>query len=343
MSDPRHIRWPTDRFFWSVLEAPGTTPKPHARATLVPDGLISLLADDLPVPIDQVHAVMVPIAKDRVLVAAARSSELETLPSDTLSLTPASLPNFVVDALPNPTTPAVAGPVVAGAELRLPKASSCNLLIGRHEPTQITRTRNNTHLLTAGTLVLASGLISLGLVRRTEQWREASERAESKTRAAITAALAGDSSHLDSRLGTAGNTAPPDTFTLERKLQQAREAAAHDRPIEPPQDVTALLAAVLKAWPSELGQSAFAQSIGVTASGASLSVLLGEHERGTANRTLSSPQEAPSPAAFLSAMRLPRGWSIQEPRHSTNGSLTRISLRLRQNASDASVESGGTP
>ena len=59
-----HQRWPAERFFWALLEAPGYT-----RAGELPIGLRQALEDE--VPAEDLHAVCAPAADGRLIVCAA--------------------------------------------------------------------------------------------------------------------------------------------------------------------------------------------------------------------------------------------------------------------------------
>ena len=66
---PTTFAWPPERFYWSVLEAPGVR-----RPGPLPPGLLPEFQEDLPVPVEEVHAVSVPTGDGRLVVCAAPRS-----------------------------------------------------------------------------------------------------------------------------------------------------------------------------------------------------------------------------------------------------------------------------
>jgi hypothetical protein len=142
------LTWPTDRFFWAMLDAPGV------RAGVLPSGLEADLQEALPVPVETLHAVCVP-ARGGVLVCAARRDELQGLGPDVLSVRPEAVPACVASTSEAP-----------------------ELMTGSFEPLAFKRERSRRHLLVAASVLLACGLISLGFERRAgslmEQGRAAS-------------------------------------------------------------------------------------------------------------------------------------------------------------------------
>lgn len=141
--------WPTDRFYWAVIESPTW----RGRGQL-PPGLLPLLGEVCPEPEANLHAVCQPFDEHRLLVCAARRNELGSI--DDLSLTPAQLPAFLEsDADPR----------------------SFELLVGEFEPKSIRRARRRRRVLVLSTVVAASSLISIGLHRRAAYWHDAADEA----------------------------------------------------------------------------------------------------------------------------------------------------------------------
>ena len=130
------LNWPTDRFFWAVLDAPGV------RAGVLPSGLEADLQEALPVPVETLHAVCVPAAGG-VLVCAARRDELQGLGPDVLSVRPEAVPEFVKSTSEVP-----------------------ELMTGNFEPLAFKRERSRRHFLVAASILLGCGLIALGFERR---------------------------------------------------------------------------------------------------------------------------------------------------------------------------------
>jgi hypothetical protein len=159
MSDP-HQRWPADRFFWSVLDAPGV------RADKgLPAGLLPLLQEDLPVPVEDVHAVGAATPDGRLLVCAAKREELRELPPSTLALCPDDVPALVEPKI---------------------DASAFNLLVADLEPAPLRRERARRRTLLALTAAAVACLTALGLARRSESCTKAGQEARAASAAVTT-------------------------------------------------------------------------------------------------------------------------------------------------------------
>jgi hypothetical protein len=211
------LRWPSDRFYWAILDAPG-----FSRTGPLPPGLLPALADEIPEPLETLHAVCSPIAHsddsddsaapERVLVCCCRSADLDALDPSIIELKPDSLPAEL--AIPTDTT--------------LP-----NLLIGDHEPDPIRADRRRRHLRAVVTITLCSLLAALGLIRRA---RHADLLAAADTRAA------------DALLA---RTVPDRReSSLERAAAAMRDLAAAAKRTRPPRDAAADLESLLKSWPA---------------------------------------------------------------------------------------------
>lgn len=275
------LTWPPDRFFWGTLDAPGIR-----RAGTLPSAMGLTFADVVPVPIEDLHAVMAPIQEaegtsaGRVIVCAARRTDLEPLLATARSLTPALLPGFIEQG-------------GAGSQ-----ALPLNLLVGGFEPIA---SRQRRHRLISRAAMLWIALVTIvivSLLRRGGLAREHAESLRSARAAAVEAAMPG-----------AAETDLRDAVErLERRIE-ARRAA--DRPT----DVSAVLAAFLRAWPLDLGTDASAapeiQSIALNERRMALSVLV---------------KGDPSP--LLARLKAPAGWTLKEPRLTSVGDATRLSLEL---------------
>lgn len=150
----RPERWPAERFYWAVLEAPG-----YARSGPLAPGLRASLEDELPVAIDSLHAVGTPLDDQRLVVCAAPWEALQALEPGTLSLTPESLPDFAAGGTPE----------------------SLNLLTGEFEPIPIRRGRARRNLLAMAACLACSALLSFGLLRRAHAWTNAAAQAHIAT------------------------------------------------------------------------------------------------------------------------------------------------------------------
>jgi hypothetical protein len=139
------LRWPPDRFYWSVLDAPG-----WQRSGELPAGLRPPFEEDVPLPGEGVHAVCCPLEDGKMLVCGARREELSEVSAEVHALTPESLPPCI-DANIDP--------------------AKLNLLVGEFEPRTIRRARRVRHFAGALAMVLCSILVAVGLERRAEVHR----------------------------------------------------------------------------------------------------------------------------------------------------------------------------
>ncbi len=272
------MRWPPDRFFWGTLDAPGIR-----RPGVLPSAMALTFADLVPIPIEDLHAVMAPIGDasgadaGRVVVCAARRSDLEPLLASARSLTPASLPGFIEHA---------------GADSTFP----LNLLVGGFEPIA-SRQRRHRLITRAAMLWIALVTIAIvGLVRRDAMARSHAESCRAARASAVAAAMPGGGE--------------PDLRDAVERLERRIDARrAADRPT----DISAVLAAFLRAWPLDAGEEAHPeiQSIALNERRMALSVLV---------------KGDPSP--LLARLKAPEGWILKEPRLTSVGDATRLSLEL---------------
>ncbi|MBX3359540.1 MAG: hypothetical protein KF745_14060 [Phycisphaeraceae bacterium] len=167
-----HQRWPADRFYWAVLEAPGwrrTGPLPEA---LRPDfeDLVPRAAAGAPL-----HAVCTPAADTRVVVCAVPMDALASLPVGVLRLSPESLPSCIDAAV---------------------HVDHLDLLVGDAEPAPIRRARLRRHLAAMALVLALASLAAIGLLRRAAHWTHAADLASAAAREALEGAGL-DESHLD--------------------------------------------------------------------------------------------------------------------------------------------------
>lgn len=200
-----HRKWEPDRLFWSLLEAPSWNGR-------LPSGLESAFESDVPLPMDQLHAVCAPAGEARLVVCAARIRDLESLDPAALSLIPEHVPESIGGAC---------------------DPAHLNLLVGRYEPQVIRRTRVRSHVLAAMTVLACAGLFALGLARRTIRHDALTTAAhDAATRLAASAIPGGG----------------PDQLALE--VARARRGAAHATEARPAPDAALALGSLLSAWPA---------------------------------------------------------------------------------------------
>lgn len=231
--DPVHPRWPADRFFWTILDAPGID-----RPGPLPVALLDDLAADVPLPVDDLFAVAAPLHGARLLVCAARRSDLAEVPHVARTLCPASIPEaFAVRADP----------------------SSLNLLVAHFEPAPVRRDRLHRHARRAAAVLLAAALVTIGLLRRADQERHTAAIARS-THDELCRALAPDANPVTA------------TLALEQELSRLRAAARASVSFSPPPDAALQLATLLNTWPSRVPSKPQSVSVSPAAIAASVSL-----------------------------------------------------------------------
>lgn len=235
---PDHLRWPPERFYWAELDTPA-----WRRGGPLPEGLLAELADEIPVPIEEVHAVGAPRSDGKLVVCAASRRVLEGVAAgddpggrnDPVSLTPERLP-----------------PCVQGSEGSV-EPEALQLLTGPFEPRASRLARRRLRIV-VGLVALASvALVSVGLERRTSAWSGFAEDARETRREVLETVVPG---------------ASPSTLVFQ--IERMRAEAEASKGVRPPIDASLHLASLLRAWPSVA--AATPQSISVTEDAMNLSV-----------------------------------------------------------------------
>lgn len=230
---PMFTRLPADRFFWAVLDAPGLT-----RPGPLPESLLPELAEDLPVPVEEVFAVATPASDRKLLVCAIRRADLQNLAPSLQGLYPDSIPESL------------------GVKAT---AASLNFLVGEFVPLHLRRASTHRHLRHAAFLLVAVGLTSLGLVRR----------AAHDDRIAMAAQVAADELVTALAPGQSPVTA---TLAIDQELERLARAAKADSALVPPPDAAVQLQHLLAAWPAQV--SSKPQSLSVLPTSIMASVAL---------------------------------------------------------------------
>lgn len=189
--------------YWTCLNIKGV------RAGPLPPMVLSMLADEVPEPVENLHAVCIP-ADEGLLVCAVPRRILSHLPQEVSTLSPSSLP--------------------AGfdADPRL-----VNILVGHAEPARIRHARHATRTLLWITLLATLAGISLGLHRFT-QFTHAQTLAHRRSMTQSLQSAAGD-----------GVSEPELRDSL--RLLQSESIARASRP--PVHDAALELATFLTLWP----------------------------------------------------------------------------------------------
>jgi hypothetical protein len=171
MTADARVTWPPERFYWAIVEGVALR-----RPGPLPPGLLTLAADDIPADIDTLHAVGAPDARGRVIICAADRAPLASLPHDSISLTPAAVPDFS-DADP----------------------AAFELLVGAFEPRSIRTRRLRRHAGLAATVLLCGSLVAAGAIRRAAH-DERTARRLTDARATLLAAAGLSADELAERL-----------------------------------------------------------------------------------------------------------------------------------------------
>ncbi|MFN0012196.1 MAG: hypothetical protein ACKVS8_11200 [Phycisphaerales bacterium] len=276
------------------------------RTGLLPDGLRPTLQDLCPAPLDNYHVVCTPPD------SAGRAGTLlvcAALIDDLRAL------DQRVERLTPASVPASLLPVGMDEAQGVALASHLNLLVGAMEPQPLRHRRFKRHALVAATTVVCALLVAAGLARREQHW----QRVEAAAGTSLQTLAQGVDPNTD-LLAAADIPA-----ALERHLRSLTVLARTARTADVPRDATDGLTGLLAAWPLRPE----ANLLGLSAAGdrASLSVSV-----------------AGDPAPLLKDLHAPAGWTMAEPRISTTGAATRLSIALmRTPATVEQRENRGTP
>lgn len=235
------MTWPADRFYWATLP-PGII----RRDGVLAPGAIEAVRDQIPAPMEHLHAVAIAIDRARGandyggIVCAVEREVLRTLDPGALMLTPKSIPACLMSH--------------GSGSIDLARL---NLLTGEFEPRAIRSHRHRRAAIVLGAITISCAVVAFDLARRAELLRrEAGDDA-----AAVRAVLAQASLAQDS--GT------PDALALERELEQLRaivSGAGRGASFDAPKALTEIVGA----WPSTDG--ALPQSLSVRADASTITV-----------------------------------------------------------------------
>jgi hypothetical protein len=226
-------RWPADRFYWAVIEAP--TGQACKRDGPLPAALLPDLADQVPMRVDELHGVCARCGDGRIVVCAAAKSELAEIDAAVVSLMPDAVPLELAGTGIDP--------------------ASLNLLCGAFEPRRLRRARVRRGVSVLATFLAVLVLVAMGASRRIAHARAVGEQSEAA------------SARLLAALGPRGVTGPQ----LQTELNNLRQSAGFDLSQRRSRDAAAALQVLLSGWP--VAVSAKPQSIAVGSDAIVLSVL----------------------------------------------------------------------
>lgn len=228
-----HLSLPAEQFYWGVVD---TSALPRGNRS-TPKQLGYLFESVLPVPIDTIHAVFVPIDPGRML---ACGMPLEMLGDHAsrgwLTLAPESLPGFVNTDLEDPVKP-----------------RSLNLLVGEFEPARIRARRRRGTIIACAMLLLCAALVTVGHARRASRFDRHRRALEAATAAIYSQVLPPSSSPLPASARLTADL---------RSLDRTRGTPSFD---SGPKEAAPLLATLLTSWPSDLYLTTDSLSISSTA------------------------------------------------------------------------------
>lgn len=243
----QHAVWPAHRFYWAVLDA-----------SVVPTGLLHrrpsdealgfLFESELPVPIDRIHAVYVPVKGSRFIACGIEhdrileSAELR----DALTFGPEAFPRDLDTGLD----------VDVG---------SIDFLTGRHEPASVKRERRRLVLESAAAIVLITVAVAFGAERRIGAWHRATGEMMSARESAF--------NDLYPPQSTAPSSQPLALRLVAelRQLERTRGGAVQSVGSDDPQ-ASQVLARLFERWPSQ--NSMMTESLSVTPESVTLVGLL---------------------------------------------------------------------
>jgi len=221
----QHLIWPSQSFYWALLDTSdfprasfGRGPRARQLGYLFESVLPGLL-------IEQVHAVYRHLPGDgRILACGVPMAALETLPDDTATLTPQSLPPFLSESV---------------------DPASLNVLTGRFLPLSVTRLRRRWMAQAGMILATCVALLVWGLERRTMALREQLEDVV-EARTTVFEQVLGPGFERSTASGQ-----PPELrlAAAVRRLEQTRKTGHRMTELT---DCSSILESVLAYWPAEV-------------------------------------------------------------------------------------------
>lgn len=283
-----HPRWPASRFYWAVLTPAvlgdiGYVGNVPPRATLE-----TLLAEELPVDVADVHAVFVSLGERGVLACAVPVTDLESLPDSARTLGPNGVPTGLADIGPPETV------------------ASLNLLQGLYEPACVRHARQA--VWTSATWIAAAliAIVGLGLHLQASADRRAAIEAQHAARRIASDAIATRAiTQVDGAVNTGQQNAIDQLHAVVTRISRERgDQASSARPA----DAAMAMAGLLSQWPKGLATRMDSLAFGET------SIRLAG--------TVASFEDA---SVLTDALKAIPGWDAEQPQVTAQGN--RVSIR----------------
>jgi len=247
MDSTGHLTWPAHRFYWAVLDA-SVLPRGIAKRRPNPERLGYLFESELPVAIDRIHAVYLPVGDNRYVACGVEHERIHAEASlhEALTLTPDQVPEvFAPQGAVDP--------------------QSFNLLCGPHEPAPVRRHRRRFMAESAGIATLVLLAIVLGIERRIDARDRATMELQAKRQVVY------DELYPPATSAPSAQPAPLRLLAELRQLERTRGGVTEAAGIEEPQ-AAFTLEALLELWPTD--HPIRTESISVTPASVTLVALL---------------------------------------------------------------------
>lgn len=221
-----HVRWPPERFYWAVVDAPLPSALLSTRAGRARQLGYAFEAHLPGLAIEELSAVFerLPAPDDRYVACGLPAGVVEEqIAAGATTLTPTSLPAFMDRGI---------------------DARRLNLLVGPHLPPAVRRARARLPLVVAAGLLLCSVVISLGLQRRVRQIEQRSADLRAELLAVYEHALGPGARNA------VGTSFPPERRILA-ELRQLEATRADPGPVGADRDGARTLASLLAHWPAD--------------------------------------------------------------------------------------------
>jgi hypothetical protein len=279
MTSP-HPRWDPDRFFWAVLTV-DLPPHADLQAPGVRASLDAGLEPHVPIPIEQLATAYMKLGDGKVLACAVSEAAARREAPDAITLAPARLPPWLEEG-------AAAG-----------DPGSMNVLTGANTPSPVRAAERKQQLVVAAAIMLAAGLVCVGLERRLLVTARALDEARESVRFLEQSSVVG-------ALPPGPQPVRQRVFTELNRLRATRAQAARSGV----SDAAALLEPVLRRWPAD----ARARATDVSVAGTSLTLSAIANSPAEAERLVAAYAQTPGWQAPRSEITAVPGSTAQRVR-----------------------------